>query len=170
MTKFGSKPGLLPDPDASDGVISCLFTRAESHLYTIADAAVSTSDTITTTATATKQNNDWILGITNSMETILKVLKDGLSALHVPYAYGFAIILLTVLVKAATFPLTRKQGQVESAMAMRSLQPQIKAIQQMEEGTLLLGFKENTNNGRGNLTIVKGILPSSDLMPLFAFC
>ena len=29
--------------------------------------------------------------------------------LHVPYSYGFAIILLTVLVKAATFPLTKKQ-------------------------------------------------------------
>lgn len=39
----------------------------------------------------------------------LQVLKDGLSAVHVPYAYGFAIILLTVLVKAATFPLTKKQ-------------------------------------------------------------
>lgn len=38
-----------------------------------------------------------------------QVLKDGLSILHVPYAYGFAIILLTVLVKAATFPLTKKQ-------------------------------------------------------------
>lgn len=41
--------------------------------------------------------------------SFFQVLKDGLSALHVPYAYGFAIILLTVLVKAATFPLTRKQ-------------------------------------------------------------
>lgn len=39
----------------------------------------------------------------------LQVLKDGLSTVHVPYSYGFAIILLTVLVKAATFPLTKKQ-------------------------------------------------------------
>ena len=39
----------------------------------------------------------------------LKVLKDGLSTLNVPYSYGFAIILLTVLVKAVTFPLTKKQ-------------------------------------------------------------
>lgn len=38
-----------------------------------------------------------------------KVLKDGLSTLNVPYSYGFAIILLTVLVKAVTFPLTKKQ-------------------------------------------------------------
>ena len=29
--------------------------------------------------------------------------------LHVPYSYGFAIILLTVLVKALTFPLSKKQ-------------------------------------------------------------
>ncbi|XP_028075940.1 ALBINO3-like protein 1, chloroplastic isoform X2 [Camellia sinensis] len=57
-----------------------------------------------------------------------EVLADGLATLHVPYAYGFAIILLAVLVKAATFPLSKKQ--VESAMAMQSLQPQIKAIQQ----------------------------------------
>lgn len=39
----------------------------------------------------------------------MQVLKDGLSAVHLPYAYGFAIILLTVLVKAATFPLSKKQ-------------------------------------------------------------
>ncbi|KAI5412536.1 hypothetical protein KIW84_057266 [Lathyrus oleraceus] len=61
-----------------------------------------------------------------------EVLKDGLSTLHAPYAYGFAIIMLTVLVKAATFPLSRKQ--VESAMAMRSLQPQVKAIQKQYAG------------------------------------
>lgn len=29
--------------------------------------------------------------------------------MHVPYSYGFAIILLTVIVKAVTFPLSKKQ-------------------------------------------------------------
>lgn len=43
------------------------------------------------------------------MQFYLQVLKDGLSTMHVPYSYGFAIILLTILVKAATFPLTKKQ-------------------------------------------------------------
>ncbi|KAL5653957.1 hypothetical protein ACJX0J_033276, partial [Zea mays] len=60
------------------------------------------------------------------------VLKDGLSAVHVPYSYGFAIILLTIIVKAATLPLTKKQ--VESTMAMQNLQPQLKAIQQRYAG------------------------------------
>lgn len=40
---------------------------------------------------------------------LCQVLKDGLAAVHVPYAYGFAIILLTVIVKVATFPLTKQQ-------------------------------------------------------------
>lgn len=40
---------------------------------------------------------------------LFQILKDGLLAVHVPYAYGFAIILLTVIVKVATFPLTKQQ-------------------------------------------------------------
>ncbi|KAB5520306.1 hypothetical protein DKX38_024625 [Salix brachista] len=66
------------------------------------------------------------------MEFVLKVLKDGLSEVHVPYAYGFAIILLTIVVKVATLPLTKKQ--VESTLAMQNLQPKIKAIQQRYAG------------------------------------
>ncbi|XP_021293076.1 ALBINO3-like protein 1, chloroplastic [Herrania umbratica] len=159
VAKFGFKPGLFPDPDAYEGVMRELFTKAESVLYTIADAAVSSSDTITTT-TSTNQN-DWLSGITNSLETILKVLKDGLSALHVPYAYGFAIILLTVLVKAATFPLTRKQ--VESAMAMRSLQPQIKAIQQRYAGD-----QERIQLETARLYKLAGINPLAGCLPTLA--
>ncbi|GMP82546.1 hypothetical protein CsSME_00036799 [Camellia sinensis var. sinensis] len=100
-----------------ENLLRHLFGRSESFLFTIADAAAST-----------KQNSDWLSGITFYMENVLKVLADGLATLHVPYAYGCAIILLAVLVKAATFPLSKKQ--VESAMAIQSLQPQIKAIQQ----------------------------------------
>ncbi|OMO81522.1 Membrane insertase OXA1/ALB3/YidC [Corchorus olitorius] len=161
VAKFGFKPGLFPDPDASHGVFTELFSRAESLFYTVADAAVSASDTVTTTTTATKQNNDWLSGITNAMETILKVLEDGLSALHVPYAYGFAIILLTVLVKAATFPLTRKQ--VESAMAMRSLQPQIKAIQQRYAGD-----QERIQLETARLYKLAGINPLAGCLPTLA--
>ena len=39
----------------------------------------------------------------------LQFLDTGLEKLGTPYSYGFAIILLTVLVKAATYPLSRKQ-------------------------------------------------------------
>ena len=36
--------------------------------------------------------------------------QSGLDAVHVPYSYGYSIILLTLLVKAATFPLTKQQA------------------------------------------------------------
>ena len=41
----------------------------------------------------------------------VQVLDNGLSQLHVPYSYGFSIILLTCLVKLATFPLTKQQAR-----------------------------------------------------------
>lgn len=39
----------------------------------------------------------------------MQVLDTGLDKLHVPYSYGFSIILLTIFVKALTFPLSKKQ-------------------------------------------------------------
>lgn len=159
IARFGPGPGFLSDPEGSEGVFRDLFDRAESILYTIADAAVSSSDSVTTTAT--KQNGDWLSGITYSMETILKVLKNGLSTLHVPYSYGFAIILLTVLVKAATFPLTKKQ--VESTLAMRSLQPQIKAIQQRYAGD-----QERIQLETARLYKLAGINPLAGCLPTLA--
>ncbi|CAM8980031.1 unnamed protein product [Rhodiola kirilowii] len=128
-----SPPEFLFNSDGVEGLKEVLV-RAESLIYTIADAAVSSSDAVVEAGGGggVKQSSDWLSGITYYMESVLKVLKDGLSTLHVPYSYGFAIILLTVLVKAATFPLTKKQ--VESAMAMRSLAPQIKAIQERYAG------------------------------------
>lgn len=71
---------------------------------------------------------DWILLSLlafddSSFLTFLQILKDGLSAVHVPYAYGFAIILLTVIVKIATFPLTKKQvGFVLTLMQIKEFQ------------------------------------------------
>uniref|UniRef100_A0A5B6ZEG1 Membrane insertase YidC/Oxa/ALB C-terminal domain-containing protein n=1 Tax=Davidia involucrata TaxID=16924 RepID=A0A5B6ZEG1_DAVIN len=157
VARFGFRHVPFPDPDSAEGLIRDLFGRAEGFLYTIADAAVSSSDSVT----STKQNSDWLSGITYYMESVLKVLKDGISSLHVPYAYGFAIILLTVLVKAATFPLTKKQ--VESAMAMKSLQPQIKAIQQRYAGD-----QERIQLETARLYKLAGINPLAGCLPTLA--
>ena len=77
--------------------------------------------------TATKSTGPFTF-IADGLEAILKVIDSGLEAVHVPYSYGFAIIILTVMVKILTFPLSKQQ--VESSIAMQSLQPQIREIQQ----------------------------------------
>ncbi|KAL2903453.1 ALBINO3-like protein 1 chloroplastic [Bienertia sinuspersici] len=162
VAKFGFlSSGQLPDPEIFEGTIKELFGKAEGFLYTIADAAVANSDVVDASSATTKQNGDWLSGITSTMETVLKVLKDGLTTLHVPYSYGFAIILLTVLVKAATFPLSKKQ--VESGMAMRSLQPQIKAIQQRYAGD-----QERIQLETARLYKLAGINPLAGCLPTLA--
>nr|GMD95407.1 ALBINO3-like protein 1, chloroplastic [Ipomoea batatas] len=164
VARFGLGQVPFPDPEDAEVVMKNLYARVEGALYTIADAAVSGSpDTVSAAATAetAKQNSDWLSGITNTMEAVLKVLKDGLSTLHVPYAYGFAIILLTVLVKAVTFPLTKKQ--VESAMAMRSLAPQIKAIQERYAGD-----QEKVQLETARLYKLAGINPLAGCLPTLA--
>ncbi|KAJ1282584.1 hypothetical protein BS78_03G063700 [Paspalum vaginatum] len=119
--------------------LQAVLERAEAALYTLADAAVVAADAAAggdagkeAAAAAVQKNGGWFGFISEYLEVVLKVLKDGLSAVHVPYSYGFAIILLTIIVKAATLPLTKKQ--VESTLAMQNLQPQLKAIQQRYAG------------------------------------
>ncbi|KAL0911697.1 hypothetical protein M5K25_019856 [Dendrobium thyrsiflorum] len=128
--------GEFPQPNGFDSLFDLggITSRMEGLLFTLADAVVAAdpSTSETTAAAAAQKNGGWFGFISEAMEVVLKVLKDGLSAVHVPYAYGFAIILLTVIVKAATFPLTKKQ--VESTLAMQNLQPKIKAIQERYAG------------------------------------
>ncbi|XP_006341780.1 ALBINO3-like protein 1, chloroplastic [Solanum tuberosum] len=162
VARFGLGQDPFPDPETAELLFKDLFTRAEGFLYTVADAAVSGSaDTVVDTTESVKQNSDWLSGITNGMETVLKVLKDGLSTLHVPYSYGFAIILLTILVKAATFPLTKKQ--VESSLAMRSMAPQIKAIQERYAGD-----QERIQLETARLYKLAGVNPLAGCLPTLA--
>ncbi|KFK44506.1 hypothetical protein AALP_AA1G265700 [Arabis alpina] len=160
VAQFGFRPGSFPDPGDS---FDSIRDHAQNLLHTIADAALSSSETFESVAgsTTTDQKSDWFSGIANYMETVLKVLKDGLSTVNVPYSYGFAIILLTVLVKAATFPLTKKQ--VESAMAMKSLQPQIKAIQERYAGD-----QERIQLETARLYKLAGINPLAGCLPTLA--
>eukprot|EP00884_Botryococcus_braunii_P020151 jgi/Botrbrau1/681/Bobra.160_2s0005.1 len=72
---------------------------------------------------------DWFTGI---FESTLKILDQGLVNIGTPGSYGFAIILLTCIVKAVTFPLTRQQ--MESTVSMQALAPRVKEIQERYKG------------------------------------
>ena len=48
------------------------------------------------------------------------LVQSGLDTLHVPYSYGWSIILLTLLVKLALLPITKKQvGQCQVYLEVR---------------------------------------------------
>ncbi|OIW08617.1 hypothetical protein TanjilG_03293 [Lupinus angustifolius] len=140
-----------------------IVARTEGLLYTLADATVVAADSVTAAsgdATAQK-NGGWFGFISEAMEFVLKVLKDGLTAVHVPYSYGFAIILLTLIVKAATLPLTKQQ--VESTLAMQNLQPKLKAIQARYAGN-----QERIQLETSRLYSQAGVNPLAGCLPTLA--
>ncbi|KAL6203226.1 hypothetical protein ACLB2K_026929 [Fragaria x ananassa] len=145
--------------------LSALYTRAEGLLYTLADAAVAVDPSVSGAGDAAvdvpQKSGGWFGFISDSMEFVLKILKDGLSGVHVPYAYGFAIILLTVIVKVATLPLTKQQ--VESTLAMQNLQPKIKAIQERYKGN-----QERIQLETSRLYQQAGVNPLAGCLPTLA--
>ncbi|KAM7496566.1 hypothetical protein LguiA_020980 [Lonicera macranthoides] len=145
--------------------LSAIVSRTESLLYTLADAAtvaVDSAGAASGSADSTVQKSGgWFGFISDAMEVVLKVLKDGLSTVHVPYAYGFAIILLTVIVKAITYPLTKQQ--VESTLAMQNLQPKIKAIQARYAGN-----QERIQLETSRLYKQAGVNPLAGCLPTLA--
>lgn len=64
----------------------------------------------------------------NLLAVILVSTDRMISNLNIPYSFGFAIILFTVLVRVATFPLNMQQ--IKSSKAMQELQPKMKEIQE----------------------------------------
>ena len=48
---------------------------------------------------------------------------------HGTNSYGYSILVLTLLVKFVTFPLTKKQ--IEGSVNMQALQPKVKELQAM---------------------------------------
>lgn len=70
VARFGPGQVQFPDPENFKELID----RAEGLLYTIADAVVAANpDSDVASNVATKQSSDWLSGITNYMETVLKV-------------------------------------------------------------------------------------------------
>ena len=58
---------------------------------------------------------------------ILIWMYEALSRLNIPYAWGFAIILFTIVIKVVTFPLT--MTQLKGMQAQKDLQPKLKELQ-----------------------------------------
>lgn len=63
----------------------------------------------------------------NTLAWILVATDKALGGLGIPYTFGFTIILFTVVVRLATFPLNMQQ--IKSAKAMQELQPKMQELQ-----------------------------------------
>jgi len=109
--------------------------------------------------------------VTDALSFIIEPLRAILEAIHsviagAPYAWGFSIIILTVLIRIVLIPLTVKQ--YTSMRAMQKLQPEIKKLQakykddrQKMNEELMKFYRENKVNPFGSC------LPLLLQMPIF---
>lgn len=80
---------------------------------------------------APQRMEGWLAPVSDALEDLLFAIQGQLQRMGVPYSTGNAIIIVTILVKFVTYPLTR--DQVVSSLNMKNLQPQIAAIREKYE-------------------------------------
>ena len=126
---------------------------------TVADAAGA--------AAASTRYSGWLSVVADPLEDFLLALTDKLRGAGVPFPQGTSIIILTAAVKAATFPFTKRQ--IESAMAMQNLQPQVKALRERwagEENAARLNQELSALYKRYEVSPLAGCAPTLLTLPV----
>ncbi len=102
---------------------------------------------------------------TNPILNILVFIYQGLSFLHIPYALGFSIIILTVVIRFILYPLTA--AQLKSSKKMQAVAPHINKLKEKHKGDMkriqeetMLLYKEHGVNP------VAGCLPALIQLPV----
>ena len=72
--------------------------------------------------------NLWDQIVVYPLAKVLMYLNGVLASIGVRYSYGWAIIILTIVIKLVTLPLTLKQ--LQSTKATQALQPKLKELQE----------------------------------------
>jgi len=164
---------MLPHGDSVslDGVVESANLAAiqlHSHLVTtLADAAGAAEDANKfVPAYLENPREGWLGAIVGVLEDSLKFLEGRLEAMGVPYAYGFAIISLTLCIKLLTYPLTKTQ--VESSLAMQALSPQLKALQnRLKDDKEKLQLETARLYRDAGVNPLAGCLPTLATIPVF---
>lgn len=105
------------------------------------------------------------VGIFNPIASILGALLHFFHGLP-PYNYGIAIILLTIAVRAAMHPLTRKQAR--TMQGMQKLKPQLDELKKKFKGDRqALGQAQMALYKKHGYSPLSGCLPMLLQMPIF---
>lgn len=121
-------------------------------------------------ASATIKTEPKELGIwgtfVNFIALSLIYLDNVLKGWGIPYAFGFAIILFTLAVRLATFPLNMQQ--IKSSKAMQELQPRMKELQEKYKGDReKLAQEQMALYKEAGVNPLGGCLPTLVQMPIW---
>lgn len=124
--------------------------------------------TLATIAAAFNNNVDSIMGYSGFFGFFSKALLLSMNALHqwVRLPYGWAIIVITVIIKVVFWPLT--QASTRSAKRMQMLQPQIKALQEKHKDDPVKAQRKMMEFWKEHkINPMSGCLPTLIQMPVF---
>ena len=112
-------------------------------------------------------NNGWFGFLTGPIAGLLKLIHSVFVAVGMrDNAWGISIVVLTILVKALTFPLTKTQ--LESTTKMQAMQPAIKEIQaKYQSNQEVMNQKIAEFYQANNINPLAGCLPSLVQIPVF---
>jgi 60Kd inner membrane protein len=112
--------------DAMDGLAD-----AAASMNSLTDAVTSAVSTATVSpdvvVEAASDDNGWFGFLTYPIEGLLQIIHTAIAATGTANAWGVTIIVLTILIKVVTFPLTKTQ--LESTNKMQAMAPAIKELQ-----------------------------------------
>ena len=92
------------------------------------------------------QKGGWLGPITDGLEWTLECIDGLLAPITGTNSYGYSILVLTLLVKFVTFPLTKKQ--IEGSVNMQALQPKVKELQANKVIRVKSGKVEKRGSGK----------------------
>lgn len=109
--------------------------------------------------TTTPPSGMWQTLVVWPLAKALIWIDSWLESMNVPYHWGFAIILFTLIVKALTFPLTL--SQIRGMQAQKELQPKIQELQKKYGKD-----REKLSQEQMKLYQEAGVNPLSGCLPL----
>jgi len=160
---FGVDPSFFHDLPQQMGAIQDAFGS-----FTLADAADAAANVATDAAEAVDQtDNGWFGFLTGPTMGLLQIIHSVLVAVGLKSnAWGISIIMLTVLIKVLTFPLTK--SQLESTTKMQSMQPAIKEIQaKYQSNPEVMNQKIAEFYQANDINPLAGCIPSLVQIPVF---
>jgi YidC/Oxa1 family membrane protein insertase len=168
--QFASSSVMLSDAmdalsDAATAAASTAADVATSAASTAVDVVASTSDTAVDAATGASDNG-WFGFLTVPIEGLLQIIHSLIAATGTANSWGVSIIVLTVLIKVLTFPLTKTQ--LESTNKMQAMQPAIKEIQaKYQSNPEVMNQKIAEFYQTNEINPLAGCLPSLVQIPVF---
>jgi YidC/Oxa1 family membrane protein insertase len=103
--------------------------------------------------------------LNNPITNILLALYHLFSFLHIPYALGFAIIGLTIVIRFVLYPLTK--SQLEASVKMQQVMPHLNKIKEKHKGNNMMIQQETMRIYKEHgVNPAAGCLPVLIQMPL----